>query len=241
MVLTRAQNQPGPDGVLGTRRRRAGRDQHRLPVGRPEPDLHLAPVAPGLPARVRGDRTRHGRPGLDRQAARRSRRAGEHVRRLARRSGTGIATWAAVKGAGRTTCSACDWSTRTSPTSRCWRPTPTASSSPARPRPAAVRHRDRPGRGSTDDPRRRPRRDRSVPANVRALRHAVPHRHRAQRRPAARRTPTTTRRPDGRTGAGRGQHAVGRLRRSSPPAPTTTRCSTRTSPAVTAGATRTSR
>ena len=65
MVLTRAKNQPGPDGVrpatdVGNA---DGCDesaddvqdgeQHRLPVGRPEPDLHLARLAPGVPARVR--------------------------------------------------------------------------------------------------------------------------------------------------------------------------------------------
>ena len=53
MVLTRAQNQPGPDGILGDdrvrrprrrdRRRHPERQQHRHPLGRPEPDLHLAP------------------------------------------------------------------------------------------------------------------------------------------------------------------------------------------------------
>ena len=60
MVLTRAANQPGPDGVVGddpappsTRARttyRSTRTRHT--VGRPEPDLHLAPLAPGVPARV---------------------------------------------------------------------------------------------------------------------------------------------------------------------------------------------
>ena len=30
MVLTRGQNQPGPDGILGTRRRHPGRAEHRL-------------------------------------------------------------------------------------------------------------------------------------------------------------------------------------------------------------------
>ena len=35
------------------RRRHPERQQHRLALGRPEPDLHLALVAPGVPARVR--------------------------------------------------------------------------------------------------------------------------------------------------------------------------------------------
>ena len=76
MVLTRAQNQPGPDGVLGDRAPTtpgagpctslnvpAGCDESAddvqnanntdYPVGRPVPDLHLARLAPGVPARVR--------------------------------------------------------------------------------------------------------------------------------------------------------------------------------------------
>ena len=61
MVLTRAQNQPGPDGVLGNADDDAGRDQHRHAVGRPEPDLHVALLAPGLPARVRQQRGRPAR------------------------------------------------------------------------------------------------------------------------------------------------------------------------------------
>ena len=94
MVLTRAQNQPGPDGILGNGDDVQNADQHRLPVGRPVPDLRLARLAPGLPARVRRQR---GRPaGVHRQAARWPRRRPD-VRRLARTAPTGMGTWAAVK------------------------------------------------------------------------------------------------------------------------------------------------
>ncbi len=78
LTLTRATNQPGPDGITGDRtptnhrsagclhraqpvaagcrrerRRRQGRNQHHHTVRRPEPDLHVAPSTPGVPARVR--------------------------------------------------------------------------------------------------------------------------------------------------------------------------------------------
>ena len=92
MVLTRAQNQPGPDGVAGrpradrpgcgplhvaeragrlrrVGRRRPERQQHRHALGRSVADLHLARRAPGVPARVRAQLRQP--PGLDRQAARR--------------------------------------------------------------------------------------------------------------------------------------------------------------------------
>ena len=42
--------------VLG---RHPERQQHRLAVGRPEPDLHLARLASGVPARVRDERGHH--------------------------------------------------------------------------------------------------------------------------------------------------------------------------------------
>ena len=56
MILTRATNQPGPDGILGT-----ADDVHAyinadLAVRRPEPDLCVGPVAPGIPAPVHGRR-----------------------------------------------------------------------------------------------------------------------------------------------------------------------------------------
>ena len=65
-------------------------EQPDLAVRRPEPDLHLAPVAPGLPARVRADAA--GRP-VRRPAA------------LLTGPGGGMATWADVK-AQAATCSA---------------------------------------------------------------------------------------------------------------------------------------
>ena len=56
---------PGPDGItvtiLGataTRRRRPRKREHHLAVRRPEPDLHLASLAPGVPARLRARRRR---------------------------------------------------------------------------------------------------------------------------------------------------------------------------------------
>src|SRR5256714_2092282 len=81
MVLTRAQNQPGPDGILGDDlatsarrrvvRRHPEREQRRYAVGRSEPDVHLALLAPGLRARVRHELARQAR--RDRQSARRRR------------------------------------------------------------------------------------------------------------------------------------------------------------------------
>ena len=106
---------------------------------------------------------------------------------------------------------------------------------PPRPeRAAAVRHGHRvwsratstsPGPGAGERP---------------ALRHAVPDRHRAQRRPVSRPTPTTTASP---TPSRRRTRTPPRrpTSRTSRPAPTTTSCSTRTSPVVTVAATRTSR
>ena len=57
----RHQSGPGADGVArhGRRRARARQPDHAL--RRPEPDLHLASVAPGLPARVRAGRRQAGR------------------------------------------------------------------------------------------------------------------------------------------------------------------------------------
>ena len=57
MVLTRATS-AGPTG-LGTAT--TSDRQHHDAVGRPEPDLHLAPLAPGVPARVRARRGRQAR------------------------------------------------------------------------------------------------------------------------------------------------------------------------------------
>ena len=60
MAMTRGTNQPGPDGILGTADDVQEQHEHHDAVGRPEPDLHVAPVAPGVPAPVRAQRA--GRP-----------------------------------------------------------------------------------------------------------------------------------------------------------------------------------
>ena len=62
MVLTRATNQPGPDGILGDDPTTPGIDEGaddihehtnlNVAVRRPEPDLHLDAFAPGVPARL---------------------------------------------------------------------------------------------------------------------------------------------------------------------------------------------
>ena len=83
------------------RQRRTQLTQHRLALRRSEPDLHVALVAPGLPARVR---LVHRRTVCHRQVPLvgrwRSRQLGDD------------------QGAGRDASSACSWSTSTSPTSR---------------------------------------------------------------------------------------------------------------------------
>ena len=85
------------------------REQHRLAVGRPEPDVYLALLAPGLPARVRGQR---GRPsGLDRQAA--GRPSGRpDLPQLARRPGRASAPGRQSRSRPPRS-SVCCWSTRT--------------------------------------------------------------------------------------------------------------------------------
>ena len=92
---------PGPDGVLGTaddlpasqqfmvltrghHQRRRFAHQPDDSLRRPEPDLHLAPLAPGVPARVRTQR--RWRSGGHRQADRRCRR---WLGQLGRRQGAG--------------------------------------------------------------------------------------------------------------------------------------------------------
>ena len=72
-----------------------------------------------------------------------------------------------------------------------------------------------------------------VPANVAALRHPVPDRHRAQRRPVARDTDNNPATPPVAPRAGRG-HVASADFAASRPARTTTRCWTRTSSPVTA-------
>ena len=66
MVLTRATNLPGPDGDPRHRRRHPRAGKHHVAVRRPEPDLHVASVAPGVPARVQA--RRQWPSGRDRQA-----------------------------------------------------------------------------------------------------------------------------------------------------------------------------
>ena len=117
MVLTRATTAgPGQDGIIGTA------DDTDRPVNtttsyrRPEPDLHLAPLAPGVPARLSAECL--GRPGRHRQADR----------------GQRTTAWRP----GRTSkprqpiCSASSCSTPTSAMCPCLRPTRMASSSAAR-------------------------------------------------------------------------------------------------------------
>ena len=127
MVLTRAQNQPGPDGILGTADdiQNANNtdspwvDQSQTYTSHPSHQVFLREYAMNAA----------GRPVADRQAARRPRRRPD-LPRLARRH-DGIGTWAAIKKQAATS-SACGSSTPTSRTSRCSPPTRTASSSRAR-------------------------------------------------------------------------------------------------------------
>ena len=166
MVLTRGKNQPGPDGPRH-RRRHPGRAEHRLAVGRPEPDLHLAPVAPGLPARVREQ--------LRRQA--RSRPASCSVgRRLPAASRHG--DLGDDQGAGGDHARPRSSSTRTSLNIPMLAADPYGNfiPGPLRGLPQYVT-----ATGLVEGNIAAPV---PVPANVRALRHAVPDRHRAQRRPA---------------------------------------------------------
>ena len=223
MVLTRAQNQPGADGILGTA------DDVQDADNTDSPGSTRARPTPRTPrTRCSCASTRQCRrpAGLDRQAARRppdrSPAAGRH------------GDMGGDQAAGRRASSACCSTTRTSPTSRMLATDPYGKFIPGRHGLAAVRDRDRARRGRSRQP--------GAGAGKRAvLRHAVPDGHRAQRRPEAVRTPTTTRQ---RRRSRRPRTRTTRRRRTSPaspPAPTTTRCSTRTSSAVTAGATRTSR
>ena len=136
MVLTRAQNQPGPDGILGTADDVQDATNTDSPLGRPEPDLHVARLAPGRSCASTCSNGRDGRrhaddrPGRDRQAARRpGRRPRPGTADDDRR---GMATWASVKKQARDAARASTSTTRTCSTSRCSPPTRTATSSPAR-------------------------------------------------------------------------------------------------------------
>ena len=85
MVLTRAQNQPGPDGILGTADDVQDATNTDSPVGGPVPDLHLAPLPPGVPAGVR--QQHRGRPVS----------TGKLLGGPAGPTAGGMATWAHVK------------------------------------------------------------------------------------------------------------------------------------------------
>ena len=129
MVLTRAQNQPGPDGVLGTADdvQNANNtdtpwvDQSQTYTSHSSHQVFLREYALNAA----------GQPGLDRQAARRPRRRPdlpELARRARRHRHLG-----GGQEAGRDEARPAAGRQGRRPTSRCSRPTRTASSSPARP------------------------------------------------------------------------------------------------------------
>ena len=219
MVLTRAQNQPGPDGILGTADdvQNANNtdtpwvDQSQTYTSHASHQVFLREYVAGTGRSARTTR-RRSRPASCSAACRPARPT------PARRTGPAASRPGPRSRSRRTTCSACS--------SRHGRHQhPDARHRPLRqvhPRPARACRSTSP----TTRPRRgQPRRPRSpVPAERAALRHAVPDRHRAQRRPVARRTPTTTRR---RRRSRRRRTRTTRRRptsRTSRPAPTTTRC-----------------
>ena len=105
------------------RRRHPGRAEHGLALGRPEPDLHVARVPPGLPARVRERRGRP--PGLDRQAAR-----GARCPRALLPPRTPAWPPGRTRRPRQPSCWASSSRTRTCSTSRCSRWTRTGGSSP---------------------------------------------------------------------------------------------------------------
>ena len=96
MVLTRAQNQPGPDGILGTGPRRECRRRPDANTDSPWVDQSQTYTSHAShQVFLREYALQRRRPaGLDRQAARRPGRAGHTARRTAT---TGMATWASVK------------------------------------------------------------------------------------------------------------------------------------------------
>ena len=228
MVLTRATNQPGPDGIVGDnprtperreRRRHARAHEHHDVVRRPEPDLHLAPLAPGLPARVRARRRRAAR---SPPAACSTSTAAEG----------GIANWAQVKAQARDLLGI--ELTRRRRAQRA-----AAGHGPVRPLPArpngyaqlvtagtgSSRATRRPTTAAASPPRPRSRTGHAFLDDI--AHHAVPfgdHDGNPARR-ARRSTPTTS---------------TGTADDSTTRPPTTTSCSTRTSSPATAAATRTS-
>ena len=174
MVLTRAQNQPGPDGVLGN----ADDVQNANNTDTPWVDQsqtytshashqvflreYIASHARPTPRRRTG-KLLGGRPPAD-------------LPRLPRRR-DGIGTWAAVKKQAATLLGL-QLTDGTCRTSRCSPPTRTATSSPARRACRSTSPTDRPASRATCHPG-------AGPGQRAALRHTVPHRHRAQRRPVA--------------------------------------------------------
>ena len=165
MVLSRAVTTRalGPTASLGTADDDPWAHQHHHALHRPEPDLHLAPVAPGVPARIR--RLVDGKPVatghmLDGASYRR--------RQLGRRQGTGRrdAGHPADRHGRASTC-------------RCWRPTATANSSAAPNGFVQLVTAHRPGGSAI----RRPTAASGTPAarGRHPHRPCIPDRHRAQR------------------------------------------------------------
>ena len=199
MVLTRAQNQPGPDGMLGTARRHPGRAATPTRRGstraRPTPRTRRTRCSCASTCRHRDARLDNAAAVSDRQAARRAAgrpdlpgSAGRHRRHRppGHRSRSR-----------RTTCSACSSSTQDVLEHPDARDRPVRQVHPRPARAAAVR--DRPDRHSVEGNLASPGAGRRP--NVAALRHAVPDRHRAQRRPVGaghrqRRIPTRVPTPD---------------------------------------------
>ena len=173
-------------------------------MGRPEPDLHLARLAPGLPARVRAQR---GRPARSRPASCSAACPPARPTPARPTARTGIGDLGGGQEAGRRAARPAAASTRTSRTSRCSPPTRTASSSRARHGPAAVRHRQTGPASRATSPPRSP-----VPANV--VHFDTPFltdiAHNAD--PSPQDTDHNPATPTGRPDAGRRRHAVGRLR-----------------------------
>ena len=228
MVLTRAQNQPGPDGVLATppRRRRERDDiqdatntdspwvdQSQTYTSHPSHQVFLReyvnnaagrPVSTGkllggLPAR----RRRHGHLGDDQGPGARPARPQARP-------------------------------TRTSPNIPMIAADPYGKFIPG-PLRGLPQYVTQTGlvEGNLADPG-------AGPGRRAALRHAVPDRHRAQRRPVAAGHGPQPGHAAGRADAGRRPRRPRPTSPTSRPGPTTTRCSTRTSSPVTAGSTRTS-
>ncbi len=125
MVLTRAKNQPGADGVIGTPDDVQNADQHRLAVGRPVPDLHLA----RRPTRRSCASTPPTRAGDRSPPARCSGRRGSPLTPVRRRH----VHLGLDEGAGRDPPRPAAHRQGRARTSRCSPSTPTATSSPDRP------------------------------------------------------------------------------------------------------------